>query len=82
MALKRPRFITNRLPIKLAPENLPGSTKVYWALAIAALAPLTLWGTTQHFNWAMMALITFGLAYAGKGLRKPGVPGQRQKGKR
>ncbi|MGA1623360.1 MAG: hypothetical protein ACO36E_11635 [Synechocystis sp.] len=61
MAGKRPRFPT---------PQLPQSSKFYWALAIAALCPLTLWGTTQSFNGTMMLLTTFVLAYLGKGIRK------------
>ncbi|MFN5515945.1 MAG: hypothetical protein ACK5CA_14695 [Cyanobacteriota bacterium] len=35
------------------------------------LFPLTVWGTQAAFNWTMMALAVFALAYGGKGLRKP-----------
>ena len=74
MALKRPRFLTKRLRHPRKPKGSAPASKLYWGLAIAALCPLTVWGTTQNFNWTMMALITFGLAYAGKGLRKPKLP--------
>ena len=74
MALKKPRFFARKFTKPFAQGNFPVSSKLYWGLAIAALCPLTLWGTTQNFNWTMMALTTFGLAYASKGLRKPKPP--------
>ena len=74
MALKKPRFFARKFTKPFSQGHFPVSSKLYWGLAIAALCPLTLWGTTQNFNWTMMALTTFGLAYASKGLRKPKPP--------
>lgn len=74
MALKRPRFLAGKFTKPFAQGRLPLSSKLYWSLVIAALCPLTLWGTTQNFQWTMMALTTFGLAYVSKGLRKPKLP--------
>jgi uncharacterized membrane protein YbaN (DUF454 family) len=47
-----------------------GRNKLYLALGIFLLCPLTLWGTTQNFNGTMMILVTFALAYLSKGMRK------------
>ncbi|ELR96544.1 hypothetical protein [Gloeocapsa sp. PCC 73106] len=44
------------------------STKVKYGL-LALLLIITVTGTNYFFNWSMMVLVTFVLAYLGKGLR-------------
>lgn len=41
-------------------------------LWIAALIAITVAATATSFNWAMMAMSTFFLAYISKGSRRPG----------
>jgi hypothetical protein len=62
-----------RRPLKVRlPKGRSWSMKGRFTLALLAiiLGPLTLWGTTHSFNLTMMALSTFLLAYASKGLRR------------
>lgn len=65
-----PRKISNR---SSQTNKKIGDTKgkIYLSVAVFLLCPLTLWGTTQNFNLAMMALTTFAIAYLGKGMRRP-----------
>lgn len=44
-------------------------------LLLGVLFVLTSVATTHYFRWSMMGLITFGLAYLSKGIRRRGTMG-------